>query len=116
MIRRFLALPMLLLLAFGAPVAAGAGDALDEADRQAIRSVIEAQLAAFQADDGETAFGFASPTIQEMFGNPANFLAMVRTGYHAGLSPARGALRAAGRPIRASRSSWCCWSGPTSRW
>jgi hypothetical protein len=81
MIRRLLALPMLLLLAFAAPVAAGAGEALDEADRQAIRSVIEAQLAAFQADDGETAFGFASPTIQEMFGDPANFLAMVKTGY-----------------------------------
>jgi Domain of unknown function (DUF4864) len=81
MIRRFLALPVLLLLAFGAPVAATAGEALDEVDRQAIRSVIEAQLAAFQTDDGETAFGFASPTIQEMFGSPANFLAMVRTGY-----------------------------------
>jgi len=80
MIRWFLTLPVLLVLALAAP-AAGADEALDAADRAAIRSVIEAQLAAFQADDGATAFGFASPSIQEMFGNPTTFLAMVRTGY-----------------------------------
>jgi hypothetical protein len=80
MIRWFLTLPVLLVLALAAP-AAGADEALDAADREAIRSVIEAQLAAFQADDGATAFGFASPSIQEMFGNPTTFLAMVRTGY-----------------------------------
>jgi len=81
MIRWFLSLPVLLVLALGGPAAAGADEALDEADRQAIRSVIEAQLAAFQADDGASAFGFASPSIQQMFGDPATFLAMVRTGY-----------------------------------
>ena len=81
MIRRFLALPILLVLALGAPAAGAEGEALGERDRDAIRGVIEAQLAAFQADDGETAFGFASPAIQEMFGSPTNFLAMVKTGY-----------------------------------
>jgi hypothetical protein len=43
--------------------------------------VIQAQIAAFRADDGVTAFGFASPSIQRQFGNPTNFLAMVKTGY-----------------------------------
>jgi Domain of unknown function (DUF4864) len=81
MIRRFLALPMVLVLALGAPAVAAEGEALGEPDRNAIRGVIEAQLKAFQADDGETAFGFASPAIQEMFGNPTRFLAMVKTGY-----------------------------------
>ena len=81
MIRWLLSLPVLLVLALGGPAAARAAEALEAADRQAIRSVIEAQLAAFQADDGTTAFGFASPAIQEMFGDPATFLAMVRTGY-----------------------------------
>lgn len=81
MIRWFLTLPVLLVLALGGPATAHADEALGEADRQAIRSVIEAQLAAFKADDGVTAFGFASPAIQEMFGDPASFLAMVRTGY-----------------------------------
>ncbi len=43
--------------------------------------MIEAQLAAFQDDDGARAFGFASPAIQQQFGSPSNFLAMVRTAY-----------------------------------
>ena len=81
MIRWLLTLPVLLVLTLGAPAPAHADEALEAADRQAIRSVIEAQLAAFQADDGATAFGFASPAIQEMFGDPASFLAMVRTSY-----------------------------------
>jgi len=81
MIRWFPILPVLLVLALGGPAAAGADEAVDEADRRAIRSVIEAQLAAFRADDGDTAFGFASPAIQAMFGNPTRFLAMVKTGY-----------------------------------
>jgi hypothetical protein len=72
---------MLLVLALGGPATARADDAPDAADLAAIRSVIEAQLAAFQADDGATAFGFASPAIQAMFGDPATFLAMVRAGY-----------------------------------
>jgi len=87
MIRRFLALPVLLVLALGAPAVAAADEILGERDRNAIRSVIEAQLAAFQADDGDAAFGFASPAIQQMFGDPSNFLAMVKTGYMAVYRP-----------------------------
>jgi hypothetical protein len=69
---------MLVLLAVGAPAAA---DALDRSERDAIQGVIEAQLAAFRDDDGERAFSFASPSIQQQFGNPSNFLAMVRNSY-----------------------------------
>jgi hypothetical protein len=57
------------------PVRAADGDAAE------IRAVIEAQLAAFAADDAVKAFSFASPTIQRMFGTPEDFLMMVRTGY-----------------------------------
>jgi hypothetical protein len=81
MVRSFLTLPILLVLALGGPAMARADEALEDADRQAIRSVIEAQIAAFQADDGATAFGFASPAMQQMFGDPATFLAMVKTSY-----------------------------------
>ena len=81
MIRWLMTLPVVLVLALGGPATARADEALEDADRQAIRSVIEAQLAAFKADDGAAAFGFASPAIQEMFGDPATFLAMVRTSY-----------------------------------
>lgn len=54
---------------------------VSQADQAAIRRTIEAQMEAFGRDDGEAAFAFASPMIQGMFGTPANFMAMVRTGY-----------------------------------
>jgi hypothetical protein len=50
-------------------------------DASAIRAVIEAQLDAFQADDAARAFSYAAPSIQALFGTPANFLAMVRSEY-----------------------------------
>ena len=56
-------------------------------DQQAIRQVIEAQLDAFQHDDGAKAFGFASPTIQHQFGDAATFMQMVKSGYTAVYRP-----------------------------
>lgn len=46
-----------------------------------IRAVIEDQVAAFRVDDGARAFSHASEGIQARFGNPDNFMEMVRTGY-----------------------------------
>jgi hypothetical protein len=46
-----------------------------------IRAVIEDQVEAFRADDGARAFSHASESIQTRFGNPDNFMEMVRTGY-----------------------------------
>ena len=57
---------VLVISSLGAPARAAAGD-LSGAERDSIRSVIEQQLQAFQADDGGRAFGFASPDIQRMF-------------------------------------------------
>jgi hypothetical protein len=54
---------------------------LNPDERQAIRSVIQAQLDAFQEDDAETAFSFATPGIQARFRDPETFMTMVRTGY-----------------------------------
>ena len=51
------------------------------AQQDDIRGVISDQLTAFQADDFETAFTFASPTLQQYFRTPENFGAMVRNGY-----------------------------------
>jgi hypothetical protein len=69
------------------PARADDGTALDAADRSAIRAVIEEQLAAFQRDDGNAAFRLASPTIQQQFRSPGNFMRMVRTGYQAVYRP-----------------------------
>jgi Domain of unknown function (DUF4864) len=51
------------------------------ADTKAVRGVVEAQLAAFAADDAKRAFSYAAPSIREMFGTPERFVAMVRAGY-----------------------------------
>ncbi|HEY9630305.1 MAG TPA: DUF4864 domain-containing protein [Coleofasciculaceae cyanobacterium] len=50
-------------------------------DRNTIRFLIESQLQAFQRDDANGAFALASPTIQDQFSPPENFLAMVKTAY-----------------------------------
>lgn len=52
-----------------------------EADRQAFREIISGQIAAFQRDDGATAYSYASPTIQGLFPGVDRFMAMVRLGY-----------------------------------
>ena len=54
---------------------------LSPADRSAIRDVIQSQVDAFGRDDGEGAFGYASPTIRGMFGTSEIFMDMVRQGY-----------------------------------
>ena len=46
-----------------------------------IENTIQSQIDAFLADDFSTAFGFASPAIQGLFGTPERFGAMVRNGY-----------------------------------
>jgi hypothetical protein len=78
-------LGVIVLLSLAAAPAAQAQ--VNEADRAAIRQVIEAQLAAFQHDDGPGAYAFASPTIQQKFVNPDIFLQMVRSGYPAVYRP-----------------------------
>lgn len=45
------------------------------------RAVIEAQIAAFMADDFAAAFDFASPNIQAIFGSAERFGQMVTQGY-----------------------------------
>ena len=67
-----------------------------------IKGVISSQIEAFQSDDFSTAFTFASPSIQLMFGTPDNFGRMVSQGFpmvwrpsdveYLGLREDRGAL------------------------
>jgi hypothetical protein len=51
------------------------------ADRARFQEIISRQISAFKADDGATAFGFASPDLQAKFGSAAVFMEMVRSGY-----------------------------------
>ena len=67
--------------------AAGEADTLGAGGRQAIRSIIQSQLGAFQRDDGHEAFSYASPGIRQMFQTAEIFMAMVRGGYPAVYRP-----------------------------
>lgn len=58
-------------LAFGTVQAQGAD----------IQSTIGNQIEAFQADDFETAFDFASLNLKRLFGSSENFRSMVTSGY-----------------------------------
>ena len=51
------------------------------AQESAARGVISDQISAFQADDVDRAYQFASPFIQEKFGSPETFGRMVREAY-----------------------------------
>lgn len=51
------------------------------AQQAEVENVIRHQMDAFLADDFETAFSFASPTIKQLFRTPGNFGVMVRQGY-----------------------------------
>lgn len=76
------ALLTIAFLVFVVPASTSAQQAdVSKTDRNAIRAVIEDQLAAFQQDDMVRAFSHASPMIQRKFGTPENFMRMVRSGY-----------------------------------
>ena len=64
----------------GAVFAAGAAD-VPERDALSVRSVIQAQLAAFAADDAKRAFSYATPQLREMFGSADKFIEVVREAY-----------------------------------
>jgi hypothetical protein len=53
----------------------------DPATVQAIRGIINDQMAAFRRDDATAAFNDASPFIQGRFQRPDIFLEMVKSGY-----------------------------------
>ena len=71
---------LLIGLLVGWAVAAHAQD-VSPTDRAAIRDVIQSQVEAFRRDDGEAAFGYASPGIRRLFGTADTFMDMVRQGY-----------------------------------
>jgi hypothetical protein len=79
---------LLILLGLLAGLAAPAlAQDVSSADRAAIRDVIQSQVEAFRRDDGDAAFGFASPSIRGMFGSPETFMDMVRQGYQSVYRP-----------------------------
>ena len=61
----------------------------DDSAGTAIALVIERQISAFQKNDLQRAFSYASPTIQKKFGTPEVFGKMVEMGYPMVWRPSR---------------------------
>lgn len=76
---RFAAVVAVCLAILTLPVAGRAQEA--RVPEPGIEATIRAQIGAFLADDFGTAFTFASPMIQGMFGTSERFGQMVRNGY-----------------------------------
>lgn len=53
----------------------------EEGPAASIRTLIDRQIAAFRADDGATAYSFASPRLQEIFQSADVFMSMVKNAY-----------------------------------
>ena len=69
-------------------VPAAAAAAVSGAQTKQVQLVVRAQLAAFAGDDAPRAFSYATPSIQQMFGNPDQFMQMVRSTYPVVYRPA----------------------------
>ena len=78
-LRFLLLLGLILGMTLGLALPAAAQ--VSPADQTAIRGAIEGQVEAFRRDDGEAAFGYASPNIRSLFGTPETFMDVVRQGY-----------------------------------
>ena len=76
-----MALRFLLILGMTLGLALPAAAQVSPDDQTAIRGVIEGQVEAFRRDDGEAAFGYASPNIRSLFGTSETFMDVVRQGY-----------------------------------
>ncbi len=70
---------MIVLLAFMS-VAAFA-QSISETEKAEFQRIITAQISAFRADDGPTAYGFAAPVVRNIFPTPEIFMSMVKRGY-----------------------------------
>ena len=89
------------LLALGAVAfasdASAAAERVSAADAKRVRAVIEAQFAAFAADDAKRAFALAAPAIRAQFGSAERFVAMVQSSYPVVYRPASVAFLQAER-------------------
>jgi hypothetical protein len=83
-----------LCLALPALALSARAETLSDSDAGQIRGIIGQQLQAFQVDDGNRAFSFASPVLQEKFGDPGTFMEMVRGGYDPVYRPSEVEFRA----------------------
>ncbi|MEP7173180.1 MAG: DUF4864 domain-containing protein [Aestuariivirga sp.] len=54
---------------------------ISETEKTEFQRIIAAQISAFRADDGPTAYSFAAPVVRNIFPTPEIFMSMVKQGY-----------------------------------
>lgn len=54
---------------------------ISEAEKTEFQRIIAAQISAFRADDGPSAYSFAAPVVRNIFPTPEIFMSMVKRGY-----------------------------------
>ena len=54
---------------------------VSETEKSEFQRIITAQISAFRADDGPTAYSFAAPVVRNIFPTPEIFMSMVKRGY-----------------------------------
>jgi hypothetical protein len=60
---------------------AALAQSVSEAEKTEFQRIIAAQISAFRADDGPTAYSFAAPVVRSIFPTPEIFMSMVKRGY-----------------------------------
>ena len=70
---------MTVLLAFMS--VAAVAQSISETEKTEFQRIIAAQISAFRADDGATAYSYAAPVVRNIFPTPEIFMSMVKQGY-----------------------------------
>ncbi len=76
MLRSVLAVVLLAFMSW-----ASFAQSISETEKAEFQRIITAQISAFQADDGPTAYSFAAPVVRNIFPTPEIFMSMVKRGY-----------------------------------
>ena len=76
MLRSVLAVVLLVFMSMAA-----FAQSISETEKTEFQRIITAQISAFRADDGPTAYSFAAPVVRNIFPTPEIFMSMVKQGY-----------------------------------
>ena len=72
---------ILAVLLWGFISVAAIAQSVGETEKAEFQRIITAQISAFRADDGPTAYSFAAPVVRNIFPTPEIFMSMVKQGY-----------------------------------
>lgn len=73
--------PVLMIVLLALMSMAAFAQSISETEKSEFQRIIAAQISAFRADDGPTAYSFAAPVVRNIFPTPEIFMSMVKRGY-----------------------------------